>query len=93
VSCQESVVDEKGNSVQLFNEDFFEGPKINTSVGRIRSEAAENFPLYATGIECVPGSIGSVEWSCSRLKRGPCSTKLTVSESRVVAHGPRIARK
>lgn len=41
-----------GNSVQLFNEDFSGGLKINISKGWIRSEAAENFPLYANGIEC-----------------------------------------
>ena len=53
-SCQESVVDQNGNSVQLFNESFSGGLEISISGKKVSrsTDDAENFPLYAKRIEC-----------------------------------------
>jgi hypothetical protein len=50
--CQASVVDQDGNSVQLFNEGFSGGLEIKTANDRLKSPNAENLPLYANRVEC-----------------------------------------
>jgi len=48
------VVDQNGNSVQLFNESFSGGLEISISGKKVSrsTDDAENFPLYAKRIEC-----------------------------------------
>jgi hypothetical protein len=48
------VVDQNRNSVQLFNESFSGGLEIWIGGKRVSrlTDDAENFPLYANGIEC-----------------------------------------
>ena len=41
--------------MQLFNEDFSGGLRIETQTGTFISSDAEELPLYANGLECRAG--------------------------------------